>query len=166
MYADDTVLFWASSQAFKTSLSKESSTKNIKKLKVDFLVIVCLLMSQKLKPCFLGPSSGFLVQTLDMHIDRARGFTLTIALYYLEHSCEMIILRNKSHGEIIRVCMEYLRPLLGIKNTVKFLREPVYHEISEGETRDVVVFECFSCFPSALQQNRAQSRLLYLFYNK
>ena len=80
MYADDTVLFWASSQAFKTSLSKESSTKNIKKLKVDFLVIVCLLMSQKLKPCFLGPSSGFLVQTLDMHIDRACGFTLTIAL--------------------------------------------------------------------------------------
>ena len=32
----------------------------------------------------------------------------------------MIILRNKHHGELMRVCMEYLRPLLGIKNTVKF----------------------------------------------
>ena len=32
----------------------------------------------------------------------------------------MIILRNKHHGEFMRVCMEYLRPLLGIKNTVKF----------------------------------------------
>ena len=32
----------------------------------------------------------------------------------------MIILRNKHHGEFLRVCMEYLRPLLGIKNTVKF----------------------------------------------
>ena len=34
--------------------------------------------------------------------------------------CEMIILRNNRHGEIIRVLWEYLRPLYGIKKSVKF----------------------------------------------
>ena len=34
--------------------------------------------------------------------------------------CEMIILRNNRHGEIIRVLWEYLRPLYGIKESVKF----------------------------------------------
>ena len=41
----------------------------------------------------------------------------------------------------------------------------------KGETRDVfecfwLLLECYSRFLSALQQNRAQSRLLCLFYNK
>ena len=34
--------------------------------------------------------------------------------------CEMIILRNNRHGEIIRALWEYLRPLYGIKKSVKF----------------------------------------------
>ena len=38
-------------------------------------------------------------------------------------SCEIIILQNKSHSEFLRVCMAYLRPLLGIKNFIKTLNE-------------------------------------------
>ena len=36
-------------------------------------------------------------------------------------SCEMIILRNKSHGEILEFVWEYLRPLLGIKEYSQIL---------------------------------------------
>ena len=34
------------------------------KFNAGFLVIVCLLMSQRLKPCFVGPLLGLSVQTL------------------------------------------------------------------------------------------------------
>ena len=45
-----------------------------------------------------------------------------------------------------------------------------YEEVY-GETRDVIecfssLLSCFSRFLRPLQQNRTQSRLLYLFYNK
>ena len=34
-----------------------------------------------------------------------------------------MILQNKIHSEILRVCMAYLRPLLGIKNYIQALNE-------------------------------------------
>ena len=37
--------------------------------------------------------------------------------------CEMIILRNESHGELKEFVWEYLRQLLGIQNTVKILNK-------------------------------------------
>ena len=44
--------------------------------------------------------------------------------------CEMIILRNKSHGEIIRFVREYLRALVGVKNDSPILNKntsPYFH---------------------------------------
>ena len=41
-------------------------------------------------------------------------------------SCEMIILRNKSHGEIIRVCMGIFKiALRNKKKRVKFPHSPI-----------------------------------------
>ena len=44
-----------------------------------------------------------------------------------------MILQNKSHSEILRVRMAYLRPLLGIKNYIQTLNEntaPFLHSAS------------------------------------
>ena len=48
------------------------------------------------------------------------SITICVTTGGLSSSCEMIILGNKSHGEIIRVCMEILTTALRNINSIKF----------------------------------------------
>ena len=69
-------------------------------------------------------------------------------------SCEIIILQNKSHSEFLRVCMAYLRPLLGIKNFIKTL----------NENTSLFFTQCIACYrPLTMLKKNPYWRVIHFY---
>ena len=138
--------------------------------------------------------SGFKIEMLLFH---NRSQNLSRNTGGPSSSCEMIILRDKSGGEIKRVCMGIFttaprnkkirsNSLYSHTNSYNYTMTHISQDglLTAGawaafgkrkkkwrETLDYLssfspLLECSSHFLSALQQNRAKSRLIYLLYNK
>ena len=106
VYTDNTVLFCSSSQ---TSTFEEPF-----KIECWLLVIVFLLISQRLKSCFLGPLLGLPVQTLLMYTLMAHklrvhefsylGVVFDERLSWGSHVKKMISKAGKHVGMLGRLC--------------------------------------------------------------